>query len=766
MEIKRNYYLKILVVSYLVVLVIPLVTGNLGYFLSKKIMEEEVFRSNSAILKQACSYIDNQLSQVKLLATDIELNPRINEFINVRNADTGTNQYKIYNIVKDMSIYKNKYPFISDFYIFYKNSDKIITSSSVCSSGLFYEYIWGYKKWEHAVSNDQRANTYSIVQQATEQQPDTRYIAFVRPLPIYLSHDTGASLVILVEEQKVQSLLGDLKWLNNGLLYIADNDGRLITTNGSNITVEDFSKIRLDGDEGYTVLDTNEGSMALSYISSQQHGWKYVSLMPMNIYMGRVSSIRKVTSLIFAISLIIGLVAVVLLAYKNYSPVRKILGMLPIAHSGTGKPAKKINEFDYIQKTITHTFEEDRRILELLNEQKPIIRDNMLQRLLEGKIDLLQPSFKKSIGSFGIEFPYDLYTVAVFNLDKQQILMEGYTEEQWELSKLKVSSCLTKIFSDKDLKTYVTDIETENLILIINIASSNVDNTMERLNTLSEKALCCIKDMAELYCTVGIGSIYKSVTGINKAYMEAIRSLDYRMLRKYGSIIRYNDIVESDQSFYFPIETEQQMINYIKAGELASAKKTFDYVFDENVNKRHLSPEMLRLLFSDIVGTVAKIIINEIKIDYKSVFREDFNPATCFSDCVTTEDIKNRFYTIFNNLCNFINNNKKSHNTLLLNKITNYVKTEYTNPELCLQLIASVFGISIPYLSRFFKEQTGENLNSYINNMRIAKAKELLQHDNVTISDVAKNVGFNNDSSFIRVFKKNTGKTPGAYKLS
>ena len=58
----------------------------------------------------------------------------------------------------------------------------------------------------------------------------------------------------------------------------------------------------------------------------------------------------------------------------------------------------------------------------------------------------------------------------------------------------------------------------------------------------------------------------------------------------------------------------------------------------------------------------------------------------------------------------------------------------------------------------------GGGFTDYLNQYRIAKAKPLLEKNELTISEVGEQVGFNSAQSFIRVFKKYEGETPGQYR--
>jgi transcriptional regulator GlxA family with amidase domain len=58
----------------------------------------------------------------------------------------------------------------------------------------------------------------------------------------------------------------------------------------------------------------------------------------------------------------------------------------------------------------------------------------------------------------------------------------------------------------------------------------------------------------------------------------------------------------------------------------------------------------------------------------------------------------------------------------------------------------------------------GENLSNYLNRLRVEKAAAMLLTTNMLISDIAKTCGFEDQSWFSKIFKINTGLTPGKYR--
>lgn len=98
-------------------------------------------------------------------------------------------------------------------------------------------------------------------------------------------------------------------------------------------------------------------------------------------------------------------------------------------------------------------------------------------------------------------------------------------------------------------------------------------------------------------------------------------------------------------------------------------------------------------------------------------------------------------------------------------KVAEYVKNRFAE-KLSLDEIAEYVSLSKSYLSRIFKEETGESLSSYINKVRIDKAKLMLLDNGCPLVDVASLCGFEDQSYFTKVFKRLVGVSPKRYRES
>ncbi|OAB45003.1 response regulator transcription factor [Paenibacillus antarcticus] len=95
--------------------------------------------------------------------------------------------------------------------------------------------------------------------------------------------------------------------------------------------------------------------------------------------------------------------------------------------------------------------------------------------------------------------------------------------------------------------------------------------------------------------------------------------------------------------------------------------------------------------------------------------------------------------------------------------VINYIESHYQD-KITLEMISSYTNFSENYLCRMFKEQVGTSLFSYINNLRMIKAAELIIQGRIYIKEVSSLVGISDQFYFNRLFKKHFGMSPTEYK--
>ena len=99
----------------------------------------------------------------------------------------------------------------------------------------------------------------------------------------------------------------------------------------------------------------------------------------------------------------------------------------------------------------------------------------------------------------------------------------------------------------------------------------------------------------------------------------------------------------------------------------------------------------------------------------------------------------------------------------LMIDVVNYIRHHISEP-ITVEKMAEALFMSRPYLSRKFKEETGESLTDFILYEKTEEAKRLLRYSDKPITAISSYLGFSSPSHFSRVFKARVCITPGEYR--
>lgn len=105
---------------------------------------------------------------------------------------------------------------------------------------------------------------------------------------------------------------------------------------------------------------------------------------------------------------------------------------------------------------------------------------------------------------------------------------------------------------------------------------------------------------------------------------------------------------------------------------------------------------------------------------------------------------------------------QKAPNTLT-DRVIRYVNRNYTK-NITLEEICKKFSCSRSRISHSFKKTTGKSFRQYLTDIRLQTAKSLLSHSNLSITEIAFSVGFNDSNYFSNVFKSIVGMAPRVYR--
>ncbi len=106
-----------------------------------------------------------------------------------------------------------------------------------------------------------------------------------------------------------------------------------------------------------------------------------------------------------------------------------------------------------------------------------------------------------------------------------------------------------------------------------------------------------------------------------------------------------------------------------------------------------------------------------------------------------------------------------SRYTSMLQKTVAYLKQQYAQPDISLNTVAGVAGMSPSHFSTVFSQQMGQTFVEYLTSLRMEQARSLLRCTDKSSGDIALEVGYNDPHYFSFLFKKVNGCSPRDYRM-
>ncbi|WP_211227886.1 helix-turn-helix domain-containing protein [Spirochaeta cellobiosiphila] len=207
------------------------------------------------------------------------------------------------------------------------------------------------------------------------------------------------------------------------------------------------------------------------------------------------------------------------------------------------------------------------------------------------------------------------------------------------------------------------------------------------------------------------------------------------------------------------------MTKYPK-GESPKARLVVDFRIPDNLPGMEKSIKQLLSIFEEPIpifrfkGEVRAKIINL----FNEIYMLGVDRHTCRDLMIHCKFIE-ILWTILDNRKENCYAKKEITDTITqkVYEVTSYLHVHYPE-EISLQAIAERFYVSPYYLSHQFKRVTGSNFVSYLQQIRIRNAQQLLLYTNKKIKDICEECGFSSFSQFNRVFSKFCHITPSLFR--
>lgn len=405
-----------------------------------------------------------------------------------------------------------------------------------------------------------------------------------------------------------------------------------------------------------------------------------------------------------------------------------------------------------------------------------------------------------------------IHTIREFqNISRNTSLQQGYgtggSESPALSSILKMQRILENLLGDTPvslpdsevfLRSHNINGQTNCLMCYVDIKRALYSNHLAMFQFLADRAqhfLSHTSDSNLADCTViygGFGSFWVFLLFSEKAFSEPSVLLEEFFLQLEKDHLKYSftpfwfsfeHLRQADQlcrkgfeKYYFdlPYTTpdekapENALTEFLDKAVLSVA--ACDYAATiENLEHCFALLNILRPSIPDVKKMMNRFVYSILKQNsaYISIISSSkFTDYDILEHIETSESLsalQKNIYMSLNNMIEQLIQSMRDKDDFVIQKAKEYIKHNYQD-DISLNDVASHVFLNSNYFSTLFRQKTGDTFRSYLRNVRIKKAKELLTTSNLRVYEIAMMVGYNEPSHFVRAFKTVTGKNPKDFR--
>ena len=281
--------------------------------------------------------------------------------------------------------------------------------------------------------------------------------------------------------------------------------------------------------------------------------------------------------------------------------------------------------------------------------------------------------------------------------------------------------------------------------------------------TVISRIKASIKRYFNITASFSISRVCEDIKELNKYYVEAQTLLKEKFYKGKDNIFQIDMERHAWSEFIsLDIRDEKNIALLIKTHDRDNLIKYLEGIFHRIYTcKASLdSTKMISVELINIVNAAAK----EARIEIASVYQSTESPYNILNKYETVNDIRHWILAAYNQLVNELEALKLGeYYSDYTRKAIEYINKNY-HRDISLNDAAGHVGISPAYLSRMFKADCCMGFTEYLNQIRIQKAKLLIEKRDSKVKEIANQVGFISYNYFFKVFKDIVGMTPVEYE--
>ncbi|WP_168118830.1 helix-turn-helix domain-containing protein [Paenibacillus sp. HB172176] len=625
----------------------------------------------------------------------------------------------------------NSYMYLDNLLIYMKRNHYVIEKDSTAPAELMFDKLLHSKDyplsfWEEEMEKKISFAIYPASEYWENSVGTEKLLGTFIPIMIKKVNEEDTAIFALMDASRAFDDFFLSKY--DQPFAIIDKEGRPLF-HSRNMTIPELPDLGVDA-SGNALRD----NQYTFYQKGAHTGFTYVSVIPYAHVKEQLQNLTLLLIVLIILAFIISVAVSAWISRKLHAPVRHLLESFNSGEPGSF--TSKIREFRFIQERINDI------------KKDMTIKNSLLNLYAYANqiksIDQLSEHFQPMDKAFMVML-FHLTPVNETSSEHQRSFAQAASAlREW------VSGRFSEAFHD----SVTLQLEQNEIVTVLHFDEGEVPewelvlgDIVNQFNSETQPALL----------TIAVSPVYRSEEDFNKSYEYVSRLVKQRKLGLDPQFIAEPREIPEGIAFH-PIEEQEFQLNMLQGNHAIAIplmKRALARLSRKNGYAVHFA-EFARSIVSQVVKLQFTNQIDSGRL------ADMASPYEAVNNCHTYEQYELCLETMIRRVCLLVQE-KKAAKDDITSFVIAYVEEHYCE-DISLDLIADQLNITRGYLSTYFKEKSGVNFVDYVMTYRMNKAKELLQQSNMKIQEASEKVGYMNVSTFIRVFKKHTGMTPGDFR--
>ena len=269
-----------------------------------------------------------------------------------------------------------------------------------------------------------------------------------------------------------------------------------------------------------------------------------------------------------------------------------------------------------------------------------------------------------------------------------------------------------------------------------------------------------VNQCLDVILSAGCSQILSTSSDLLIGYKQASHAMERKYFEGTGNLIFFDSHIHIEESRKNVEIHKKTALEIQSPFDIDNLIVVIEAITKEMSLSRIITFQYAIGIYADVLYHMIHLLYKQ-KIDIKDVMGSEFNPIIYLEHAKNIFQLHEYMLNVANKIhwhyVTKINKNKSS----VICSIEKYI-IENISLKITLEAISELVHLSPSYVSRFFKKETGENIQDFIIKVKVERSKEML-YQNFDINDIVEATGFSTTNYFIRVFKTYTKLTPKQY---